>query len=526
MSRIVVAEKISASGIDLLRADGHEIVDAVGWPREKLLEALAGADALLVRSGTKVDAALLSAAPKLTVVGRAGVGVDNVEMAEATRRGVLVINSPTGNVVSAVEHTFALLLALLRRIVPAAASLRAGKWERSAFVGSELEGKTIGIVGLGQVGSRVASRAAAFGATVVGFDPYLPAEKAAEIGVELLALDALLGRSDVVTLHATATDSAKKMMDARAFAAMKAGAILVNVARGSLVDLDALDAALASGRLGGAALDVFEPEPPDFSHPIFARANVLATPHLGASTQEAQERVAAQTVEAVREALAGAAYVAAVNLPFRRLSDASGAAAWMDLAERGAKFLRGIADGLVSAVAVDAWNLPAEFLRPAALAAVKGVLSGTSPETVNLVNALSAARDRGIAISETSHEERGGYACLLRITAAIGGKRRAIDGTIFGRGDARIVAVDGRPIEFRPRDVALYVENDDVPGVVGLVGTILGSAGVNIGELALSRGSQGEGAVSVISLDTAPSAGAVSALRSAGPIRDVRVVAW
>jgi D-3-phosphoglycerate dehydrogenase len=198
----------------------------------------------------------------------------------------------------------------------------------------------------------------------------------------------------------------------------------------------------------------------------------------------------------------------------------------MDLAERGAKFLRGIADGLVSAVAVDAWNLPGEFLRPAALAAVKGVLSGTSPETVNLVNALSAARDRGIAISETSHAERGGYACLLRVNATIGGRQRSIDGTIFGRGDARVVAVDGRPVEFRPRDVALYVENDDVPGVVGLVGTILGSAGVNIGELALSRGGQGEGAVSVISLDTAPSAAAVSALRSAGPIRDVRVVAW
>jgi len=528
VSRIVVAEKISSSGIDVLRADGHEIVDAVGWPREKLLEALADADALLVRSGTKVDSTLLAAAPKLSVVGRAGVGVDNVDMPEATRRGVLVINSPTGNVVSAVEHTFALLLALLRRIVPAAASLAAGKWERSAFVGTELEGKTVGIVGLGQVGSRVATRASAFGAIVIGFDPYLPADKGTEIGVELVELDALLSRADVVTLHATATDSAKKMMDARAFAAMKPGAILVNVARGSLVDLDALDAALAAGKLGGAALDVFDPEPPDSSHPVFARANVLATPHLGASTQEAQERVAAQTVDAVREALAGAAYVAAVNLPFRRLADATGAAAWMDLAERGAKFLRGIADGLVSTVSVDAWNLPGEFLRPVALAAVKGILSGTSPETVNLVNALSAARDRWIAIAETSHEERGGYASLLRVSAVIGGRRRSIDGTIFGRGDARIVAVDGRAIEFRPRDVALYVENDDVPGVVGLVGTILGGAGINIGELALSRNAAGHGAgaVSVLSVDTAPPPSAVSSLRSAGPVRDVRVVAW
>jgi len=530
LSRIVVAEKISPAGIEILRRDGHEIVDGVGRTRAELLAALADADALLVRSGTKVDAELLAAAPKLTVVGRAGVGVDNVDMAAATRRGVLVINSPTGNVVSAVEHTFALLLALLRHVVPAATSLAAGKWERSAFVGVELEGKTVGIVGLGQVGSRVAARAQAFGAATIGFDPFLPAEKGAEMGVELVSLEDLLGRSDVVTLHATATDASRKMMDAAAFAAMKPGAVLVNVARGSLVDLDALDAAIASGRLGGAALDVFDPEPPDFAHSVFRRANVVATPHLGASTQEAQERVATQTVEAVREALAGAAYVAAVNLPFRRLSDPTGAAAWMDLAERMAKFLRCIADGIVQEISVESWNLPAEVLRPAALAAVKGALSGSSPETVNLVNALAAARDRGIGLSETSHEEKGGYAALLRVSATIGGRRREASGTIFGRGDARLVSVDGRAVEFRPRGIALYVENEDVPGVVGLIGTILGRAGINIGELALSRGEvRGErrsGAVSVMSVDSAPSGDAVASLQNAGPIRDVRVVEW
>jgi hypothetical protein len=302
--------------------------------------------------------------------------------------------------------------------------------------------------------------------------------------------------------------------------------MLVNVARGSLVDLDAVEAALASGRLGGAALDVFDPEPPDPAHPIFRRGNVVATPHLGASTQEAQERVAAQTVDAVREALAGAAYVPAVNLPFRKLSDPGGAAAWMDLAERAARFVRGIADGLVREIAIDAWNLPADFLRPAALAAVKGALSGSSPETVNLVNALAAARDRGIAIAETSHEEKGAYANLLRVTAAIDGRRRYAEGTIFGRDDARIVSIDGRPIEFRPRGVAIYVENDDVPGVVGLIGTILGGSGINIAELALSRREGGDGAVSVLSVDTPPPPDAVAALERARPIRSVRVVEW
>ncbi len=526
MSRVVVAEKISSSGIDLLRKDGHDVVDAVGWPREKLLEALQDADALLVRSGTKVDAGLLSRAPKLTVIGRAGVGVDNIEMAAATRRGVLVLNSPTGNVVSAVEHTFAILFALLRRVTVAAASLKEGKWDRAKFVGTELEGKTIGIVGLGQVGSRVATRANAFGARVIGFDPFLPAEKARELGAALVDFEQLLREADIVTLHATATDSAKKMMDEKAFASMKPGAVLVNVARGSLVDRDALYSALSSGRLGGAAIDVYDPEPPDFADPIFRMENVVATPHLGASTQEAQERVASQTVEALREALSGAAYVPAVNLPFRKPSDAGAAAGWMDLSERAARFLRCISDGLLSSVSVEAWNLPAEFLRPVALAAVKGALSGVSPETVNLVNAGAVARDRGVSISETSHEERGDYAALLRVILKSGTGVHTAEGTIFGKGDPRLVSIDGRSLEFRPRGVALYVLNKDVPGVVGLVGTILGAAGVNIADFTLSRGDGSGGAASVLTVDTVPPAKALASLETAEAIERVRVVEW
>ena len=526
MSRVVVAEKISSSGIELLRGDGHEVVDAVGWPREKLLETLKGADALLVRSGTKVDAELLSHAPELSVIGRAGVGVDNIDMAAATRRGVLVINSPTGNVVSAVEHTFAVLLALLRRITVASESLRAGKWERSKFVGTELEGKTMGIVGLGQVGSRVATRANAFGARVIGFDPFLPPEKARELGVALVGFEELLGQSDIVTLHATATDSAKKMMDEKAFAAMKSGAVLVNVARGSLVDRDALMAALTSGKLGGAAIDVYDPEPPDFSDPIFRMDNVVATPHLGASTQEAQERVASQTVEALRDALSGAAYVPAVNLPFRKPSDAGAASGWMDLSERAARFLRCISDGLLASVSVEAWNVPSEYLRPMALAAVKGALSGVSPETINLVNAMAVARDRGVSISETSHEERGDYASLLRVTLKSSESSHSAEGTIFGKGDPRLVSIDGKSLEFRPRGVALYILNRDVPGVVGLVGTILGRAGVNIADFTLSRGNGSGSAASVLTVDTAPPAEVVASLEAAEAIEEVRVVEW
>ena len=297
MSKVVVAEKVSSAGLDMLRDAGHEVVDLAGAPREKLLEALADADALLVRSATKVDAALFSAAPKLTVVGRAGVGVDNVDVPAASERGVLVLNSPTGNVVSAVEHTFAVLLSLLRCVPRAASSMAAGKWEKPKFVGSELAGKTVGIVGLGQVGSRVASRARAFEARLLGHDPFLPAGKAQEMGIPLVSLDELLAQSDVVTLHSTATAEGRPLLGADEIARMKPGAVLVNVARGSLVDRAALLAALESGRLSGAALDVFDPEPPDPNDPLLKLSNVVATPHLGASTHEAQERVSIQTVE-------------------------------------------------------------------------------------------------------------------------------------------------------------------------------------------------------------------------------------
>src|SRR5450755_258125 len=334
MSLVVVAEKVASAGLDLLRNAGHEVVDLAGAPREKLLAGLATADALLVRSATKVDAELFAAAPKLSVVGRAGVGVDNVDVPAATARGVLVLNAPTANVVSATEHTFALLFSLLRQVPAASASMAQGKWEKSKFVGSELAGKTLGVVGLGQVGSRVALRARAFEAKLLAFDPFLPAARAREMGVPLVDLPDLLAGSDIVTLHATAGEKGKPLLGAAELARMRKGAILVNVARGSLVDRAALFSALESKHLAGAALDVFDPEPPAADDPLLRLPNVIATPHLGASTVEAQERVSLQTVESLLEALSGASYVPAVNLPFRGPADPSGAAVWMGLAER------------------------------------------------------------------------------------------------------------------------------------------------------------------------------------------------
>src|SRR5438477_6506200 len=282
MSRVIVAEKVDSTGLDILRKAGHEVVELVGAPRERLLAELRDADALLVRSATKVDRELLEAGPRLTVVGRAGVGVDNVDVSAATARGILVINAPTANVISAVEHTFALLFALLRRIPAAAASMHEGKWEKSKFIGTELAGKAFGIVGLGQVGSRVAVRARAFEAKVLGFDPYLSAERAKELGVPLLSLQDMLASSDIVTIHATAGEKGKPILGSAEIAKMRRGSILLNVARGKLVDREALLAALKSGQLAGAALDVFDPEPPAPDDPLLKLPNVVTTPHLGA----------------------------------------------------------------------------------------------------------------------------------------------------------------------------------------------------------------------------------------------------
>ncbi len=525
MSRIVVAEKMAEAGLALLRDRNHEVVDLSGAPRERLLEELTSADALLVRSATKVDADLLAAAPRLQVVARAGVGVDNVDVPAATARGVLVLNAPTANVVSAVEHTFALLLALLRKIPAASASMAAGRWEKSKFLGSELAGKTLGIVGLGQVGSRVAARARAFEAKVLGYDPFLSEERGRQMGVPLVGLKELLAGSDIVTLHATAGEKGKPLLGRGELAAMKRGAILVNVARGSLVDRTALTEALTSGHLSGAALDVFDPEPPPPDDPLAKLPNVVASPHLGASTVEAQERVSLQTVESLLEALSGASYVPAVNLPFRGPADPTGAAAWMRLAERTAHFLSELAGTRLSRLAVETWGLPEDLLRPVAVAAVKGALAGQSPEAVNFVNALHVAHERGLAVSETRHEDPGNYVRSIRVALEGGGGRTRADATLFSGRDARVVAVDELPLEFRPEGTVVFLRNRDVPGVVGSVGTILSEGGVNIANFSLARG-KGQNAAAVIAVDSPPPPAALERLRAAPAVEEVRVVQW
>src|ERR1039457_192249 len=492
--RVLIAEPLSRTGLAVLSKEGLSADVRTDLSREALLAAIGDYDALVVRSATQVDRELLTAGKKLRVVGRAGVGLDNVDVKAATERGVLVVNAPSGNVVSAAEHAIALLLALLRKIPEAQASLKAGEWKRTKFVGTELQGKTVGLVGLGQVGTRVAARLRPWQVTLLAFDPYVTPERTAELGVTPVSLDELLAKSDIVSLHAPGGSETKHLIGERQLAAMKEGAILVNCARGPLVDEAALVNALDSGHLAGAAIDVFSVEPPkDFS--LMKHPKVLCTPHLGASTVEAQDRVAVETVEMLAEALKGSPFVAADNLPFPSGGDPHAALPWMRLAETVGAFVGQAMPEAPKQLTVTLAGIPEAIRKACVVAAVKGVVS-TFAEGVNIVNAVSLAKLNGISVSDSVREDAGGYASLVTVAAG----DRSASGTLFGDRLGRMVGLDGLSLEFSPEGTLLVIANRDVPGVVGRIGTLLGSRGVNISDLALARGRDGR-AAAVVRID-------------------------
>lgn len=524
-ARVLVAEPLSEAGLAAFGQAGFVVESGSDWTRETLLSRVGEFDALVVRSATKVDRELLSAGKRLRVVGRAGVGLDNVDLKAATERGVLVVNAPSGNVVSAAEHTIALLLALLRRIPEARASLSAGEWKRSKLVGTELQGKTVGLVGLGQVGARVAARLAPWNVTLLAHDPYLTPARASEIGVTVVPLDELLSRSDVVSLHVPSTPETTGLLSAARIAGMKDGALLVNCARGTLVDEAALLAALDSGKLAGAAIDVFAVEPPK-DYTLARHPKVVATPHLGASTVEAQERVALETVEMVVEALKGSPFVAAVNLPFPPGGDPHAALPWMKLAASVGELAAQLLGAPLRSVAVSLTGVPAAVRKASAVSALKGVLTPSLSASVNLVNAAALASQRGVTVSETVHADAGGFANLVTVTVGSGERERSVSGTLFGDRLGRIVAVDGLPLEFSPEGSLLFIENRDVPGVVGRIGTLLGERGVNIADFALARGAAGR-AAAVVKIDApgVPDAELVRALSALADVVSVRPAA-
>jgi D-3-phosphoglycerate dehydrogenase len=521
VSRVLLADSLHAAGRRVFEEAGIEVHDLTESERGRLPELVGDFDGLVVRSRTKVTAELLRAGRRLRVVGRAGIGVDNVDVAAATELGILVVNAPTANLVSACEHTFALLLSLARRVPEATASLKAGEWERQRFEGLELQGKTLGILGFGRIGQSVAQRARAFEMRVVAHDPFLDPSVARRLDVDLAPLEDLLPRSDVVTLHTPLTDQTRNLLDETRLGLMKPGALLVNCARGGIVDEAALLAALEAGGLGGAALDVFAEEPPR-NLALVRHPRVVCTPHIGAQTAEAQERVATDTAAMVVAALAGSLAVTAVNLPFR----AAGAAgqAYLALAEQLGRLASSLLGGSLRSLRLDLWGIDDALRAPLTVAAVKGALTPFLGEAVNYVNAERLAEGRGIEVARVTHQGPSDYAHLVGLRVEGSGGAVELSGTLFGEDDRRVVRFQGFPLEFRPEGRLLVLQNRDVPGVVGKLGTLLGGAGVNIAEIHLAREVQGREAVAVLRLDQEPAPATLRAVAELPEIRRVQLV--
>lgn len=527
MIRIVVSDPMAAEGMDLLRQSGlFEVVQVNGADKAALAGALATAEALLIRSGTKATAEVLAMAPRLRLVGRAGTGVDNVDVEAATRRGIVVMNTPDANSIAAAELTWTLLLALVRNLVPAAVSLSSGKWERAGFMGTELAGKTLGVVGFGRIGREVASRARAFDMTVLVADPFVTEEIARAAGARLAPLSELIATADIVTLHAPLTKSTKHLIGGPEMAAMKPGARLINCARGGLVDEVALHAALESGHLAGAALDVFEQEPPPADHPLLTHARVVAAPHLGASTREAQENVSAELARQVLDYFRSGAIRNAVNMPSLSAEAYQKARPYLDLVERLGLLAGSLAHGsgwrrLSLDYRGEAANLPLQALT---LAGLKGALSTRAGEVVNFVNARSKAQEIQMDVVESFDPVAGDQPNRVRLMLETDSGVTSVEGTVIRGVEPRLVAMDGFDLEGVLVGPLIVLRNDDVPGVVGAIGGWLGAAGLNIARISWGRDRAGGTALTIIGLDQPATPEVLSTIKADPRVRDVHAV--
>ena len=516
--KIFVADDISESGLQPLR-DAHFVVEKkTRLAPAELKSALCGFSGLVVRSETKVTADLLDHAPTLRVVGRAGVGVDNIDVPAATERGVVVMNAPDGNTITTGEHTLALLIALARRVPQADSSLKSGKWERKKFIGVELQGKTLGIVGLGRIGRVVATRARAFGMHIVAYDPFIAPEQGKELEIEVAPLDEVFARADFLTVHTPLTAETRGIIGSHAFSKMKRGVRIINCARGGLVEEAALFDAIKSGIVAGAALDVFETEPPAAENPLLSLDEVIATPHLGASTTEAQEGVAFTVAEQMRDYLLTGALRGAVNVPSLGAKELHTLQPYIDLAGRLGRFQAQLVDSAVSEVAIEYGGEIVDLdAAPVTRAFLAGLLRDMSAR-VNVVNAFLIAEERGIAV-KTSYVRAGSDAAPAIQTRVISkGGEQTLSGTLFGYGnqtrEGRLTQINGFQVEAVPHGNMLVLRNHDVPGVIGQIGTLLGAAGVNISRFQLGRRERGGEAMAVVETDVPLNAETLEQLRS------------
>ena len=499
--KIVVADDLPPSALELLRAESGWVVDARSGRQPSALAAdVRDADALLVRSATKVDARLLEAAPRLRIIARAGTGVDNVDVEAASARGILVVNAPGANSISVAEHACALMLALARLIPAADRAMKAGKWEKKRFLGTELRGKTLGIAGLGRIGQEVAQRARAFGMRIVAHDPFISKEIAAGVGAELMSLDAMCAAADYITLHLPSTPDTKHLFNDERFARCKPGVRLVNTARGELVDEEALRRAIDNGSVAAAALDVFETEPPsDWS--LTQLPQVIATPHIAASTEEAQELVGIETAATVRDFLRDGVVRNAVNFPSIHADELQRLQPWIRLADHLGALVSQMGTARIEALGVRYYGglVESHGVEVLAASAAAGLLRPILSSGVSIVNACAAARARGIDIVESRSSRARHFTSLLSIKLQTDAGVRWVEGTVFEPGSLRLVSMEGVAVEAPLGGTMLIIANDDQPGVIGEVGTILGRHHVNIANFALGRGDTG--AIGVVNVD-------------------------
>jgi len=502
MPKVLISDALSPAAVAIFKERGVEVDVKTGLKPEEIAEIIGQYDGLAIRSSTKVTKDLIAKATNLKVVGRAGIGVDNVDVPAATAKGIVVMNTPFGNSITTAEHALAMMFALARDIPQANASTHAGKWEKSKFMGVELCGKTLGVIGCGNIGSIVADRAVGLKMKVIAFDPYLSEERATKLGVERVDLDALFTRSDFITLHTPLTEQTRNVVSAAAFAKMKKGVRIINCARGGLVDEDALKAALENGHVAGAALDVFVEEPAK-TNALFGMEKVICTPHLGASTNEAQENVALQVAEQMADYLMSGAVTNALNMPSVSAEDAPRLRPYLKLAEQLGSFLGQVVEGGIKSVAVEYEGLVSQLnTKPLTSTVLMGLLT-RQLDSVNMVNAPVIARERGIDLAETKREEAPDYQTIVRVKVATEKGNYSVEGTLVGGSKPRITQLDGVAIEAEMAPEMLYVRNEDKPGFIGRLGTKLGDGKVNIATFHLGRTQPGATALLLVSVDQA-----------------------
>ncbi|MCH2547255.1 MAG: phosphoglycerate dehydrogenase [Alphaproteobacteria bacterium] len=521
--KVLISDKLSPAAVEIFKTNGVDVDVKVGMTPEELIACIGDYDGLAIRSATKVTPEVLDAATKLKVVGRAGIGVDNVDRAAATAHGVVVMNTPFGNSVTTAEHAIAMMFALARDIPQASASTHAGKWEKSKFMGVEVTGKTLGLIGCGNIGSIVADRAQGLKMKVVAFDPFLTQDKADAMQVEKVELDTLLKRADFITLHTPLTDTTRNLLNADTLAKTKKGVRIINCARGGLIDETALKSAIESGHIAGAALDVFEVEPAK-ENQLFGMEKVVATPHLGASTTEAQENVALQVAEQMSDYLVNGTVTNALNMPSVSAEDAARLKPYIDLSKQLGSFAGQMTETGIKSVKIEFEGAVAKLnTKPLAAVALQGLLAPLV-EGVNMVNAPVIAADRQINITESKHDRPGNYQTLIRITVETDRRTRTVAGTLFGGKYPRLVEVHGIPLEATLGAHMLYVNNEDKPGLIGNLGSLLGNEGINIATFHLGRHKEEHDAIALVEIDQAIDAAMVKKICDLPSVKQVKVL--